>query len=239
MSTSETGATGSSTGRTSVTGRTASGTGLTASVMASQPRTPVSRIRLGPSARRQPQRRQDRLRRRLRRREVPLPGAVRQGQRQQARQRLPQREPRGHGCWDPGTEGGGFVGGAVPMDGCSAGAAQPLPAMMRRVPDRRPEVGAELWPVSVEQQFGLRCAFEETSAPRCPPHCRAALDGRDREEIRPPNGSDWCELSASAAGADTASQAIAAAPAKRAGRTGRGAERQSRMVMLNTPQLTE
>jgi hypothetical protein len=45
---------------------------------------------------------------------------------------------------------------------------------------------------------------------------------------------------ASAAGADTASQATAAAPAKRTGRKGRSADHdKAAMVMLNTPKLTE
>ncbi|WP_139023216.1 hypothetical protein [Arthrobacter globiformis] len=58
------------------------------------------------------------------------------------------------------------------------------------------------------------------------------------EEILPPSESEL--LLASAAGADTASQATAAAPAKRTGRKGRSADHdKAAMVMLNTPKLTE
>jgi hypothetical protein len=82
------------------------------------------------------------------------------------------------------------------------------------------------------------CVLEETSAPTLPATLPALpLTDETADEILWPSESDWCELSASAAGADTANQATAAAPAKS---TGRSADHdKAAMVMLTTPKLTE
>ena len=80
-------------------------------------------------------------------------------------------------------------------------------------------------------------AVEETNAPT-PPAALPVLPLTDEtaDEMLLPKESDRWEVSASAAGADTASHATAAAPANRTGRKGRSTDRdKAAMVMLNTP----
>jgi hypothetical protein len=80
-------------------------------------------------------------------------------------------------------------------------------------------------------------AVEETSAPTLPVTLSPLpLTDATAEEMVLPTEPAWWESSASAAGADTASQVTAAAPARRTGRRGRSADHdRAAMVMLTTP----
>lgn len=140
-----------------------------------------------------------------------------------------------------GAEGAGAVSGGAITGGCSAGSGTAVPGNAGMAAGSTAGRGGGATAGVGSAASRASCASEETSAPTPPAKPSAVpLTDETADEILPPSESDRCELSASAAGADTANQATAAAPASSTGRRGRSADHdKAAMVMLNTPKLTE